>query len=244
VFSLSIAESSGDSESRDFQDGVTFALTTTTPNKRRILTATLTITQGTPGATPTPVSVAGAYIIGLVLVNDTAIEKVHDCTQPFGMNFTALSTPLRDFVPISAGFAEDTVIPGGISAAGTGSCILVPPMFPGDPSAKLLGVELKYTLALSGSALIKVVQYETGVSTPTVLDDISALFTTGATQTVKVDLRGYPLFLSAARGPYWASGDRFKRGQLFGQGKTLALHIFSGAAGNAIFWAKWFFAKG
>lgn len=59
----------GNSETRDFEDAVTRAKSTTTPNKRRRVQCTLSVKQGTPAAAPfVPEPDAGFVPVGSVLV--------------------------------------------------------------------------------------------------------------------------------------------------------------------------------
>lgn len=244
---LSIAETDGDSESRDFKDAVTYALSTSTPNKRRKLVGTLAIIQGTANASPTvPVPGGTEKVVALVLVNDTAVEKVWDCTQPAGPAMTVVSCPSRDLVLVPSGnWAPDTVAPGAIVCSTTGAGILPPSAFAGDPMTKVIGIEMKTTL--TAGFIIKMVQFESGVSLPTVLDDISSLFTSG-THAVRLDFRGFPTTVGATTGPYWCHGGRSKLGQLAGagtqSGMTVALQVAGGAIGDKVLWARWILARG
>lgn len=62
----------GGSETRDFEDSATRAKSTTTPNKRRRVQATLSVKSGTAAASPTiPDPDAGCVPVGMALVGST-----------------------------------------------------------------------------------------------------------------------------------------------------------------------------
>lgn len=240
VVTLGVVDGTGGSETRDFKDATTGALSSTSVSKRNQLVGTLGIFNGTAGVTPSVPNPSGLRVVALVLVNDTAIETVWDCTQPFGPAITAMSIPGRDFMQVD-GWTEGAY--GSISVSALSrTCVLFPPMLAGDPSAKVIGVELKTTLSTGFTA--ELVAHNYGYSTYTSLDTITSLITSGTEQTSKIDVRGYPSNVSAVRGPYWASGDRVKRGQLNSAGRSIGIRLTSNSAGGTVYWVKWYFAKG
>lgn len=250
---LDIAESNSDTESRDFKDATTGALSTTTPNKRTKLAGSFSIVSGTPavysaGAAPSTPAIS-SRVVALALVNDTGIEELWDCTIPAGPQFTSLSVPKRDaIVGTGAGVWSGGGTTGAIAGGSVGDLWLVPPMFSGDPTARVIGIELRYSLA--AGAIIKLVSVAPGIAaTVDVLrDNITALLSIGTgDQVTKIDLRSYPIGgAGTPAGPggahnvLWASGAYLKTPQLGGSGKTIALTV---NGSGTVYWVKWYFAK-
>lgn len=89
----------GDSESRDFKDAVTGALSTTTPNKTRRVQATFSIKAGTAAAKPTyPAPDAGYALVAAIYVPDTwAANFQTDATGISGSSatFSQCAIPLN-----------------------------------------------------------------------------------------------------------------------------------------------------
>lgn len=87
----------GGSESRDFKDAITGALSSTNVNKTRRVQATISIKQGTPAATPTyPAPDAGYALLGAVRVPATwAGGFTPDGTGSASAGLRQCSVPLR-----------------------------------------------------------------------------------------------------------------------------------------------------
>jgi len=241
VVTIDIAESASDSEPRNFKDATTGALSTTTPSKRTKLAGTLTVTQGVAAGSPEPPAAPSAHIVALVLVNETAVEKIYDCTMPFGLGHTSIGLTHTPSVTTNWGAQA-----GGALLAGAAGAVahLFPPEFAGDPSARLLGVEIGYTLS-SGFA-VEVIDFESAAAlSVNALRAITGDFTAGAGLRQRVDLRGYPHRVAAATcHTFWGTGAPAKSALNSGSGKTVALRITSGATNDRIEWIKWLFAKG
>jgi hypothetical protein len=78
LVSIELSYADGDTESRDFQDASTLALSTTTPNKRRNVVCTKTVTQGTPAATPTiPATPSGDVPLYAVYIPAAAVTLLN-----------------------------------------------------------------------------------------------------------------------------------------------------------------------
>lgn len=248
AITLTMTESSGTPEGRDFKDGVTGALSTTNPNKRKSLTGTLAVTSGSPavfslGVTPTT-PVTTTYVIALVLVGDTAIEAVYDCTQPFGRQHALLSIPDKDSI-VSTGSNWAPGAEGAmLGTIASGKLFVFPPGLRGDCTAKLMGLELKYNLA--AGAVVELVAVEpTNIAGATTLRAIQSLLTLGSATTTRLDFRGYPIFQGGGDRfhTYWAHGENIKRGSLSNWGKSLALKITNNGTSDSVSWVRWLFAK-
>lgn len=107
----------GGSESRDFKDAVTGALSTTTPNKTRRAQATFSLKAGTPAATPTyPAPDAGYAVLGAVRVPATWTTGVEpDYTYAGGTTakIRQCSIPLKTHSVTVMGSEMDTEGAGG-----------------------------------------------------------------------------------------------------------------------------------
>lgn len=139
--------------SRDFQDGTTRALTTTTPNKRRRVAYALTVKQGTPAASPTyPTLDAGCVAIAAVVVGATysgaaglldedttgAVAVLHDQRVPIGRPDTQLIMPaqmLYDSTIWGLSSARSALI-AGTGASGSSAGAVCQSM----PQGRLLGI--------------------------------------------------------------------------------------------------------
>lgn len=247
---IAIADAAANAVSRDYKDATTGALSTTAVNKDQRLTGSFTVTTGSPatpvaGTAPVTPSPAG-YVVALVLVNDTAIEAVYDCMMPLGRAHTSLGVPNKTNI-YATGTTVLTVPEGPINIGTTGTFYLTPPDFAGDPTARLLGLEVKYAFGTGTTAKLSALE-PTGVSllAPVDLVDITSKFTLdGSDHTALIDMRGYPWTAGTATfyQSLWASGQTFKRGQLTGFGKTIALTCAT-TGGMNVYWVKWHFAKG
>lgn len=239
VITLAIPEAADTPTSRDFKDGSTGAISTTTPNKRMSCVGTLTITPGTPNASPTVPAVAG-NVVALVLVNDTSVEQFWDCTQPFGPSVSVVGIPSISSVHVAQWVADPAT--GELTSNVTNSAAyLFPPTFAGDPTAKLVGIDIE--AAGSGSSTYDLVSFYAGSVLQRVA--LTSLVTIdGSIHNNRIDMRGYPKFTSDTRGPIWANGERWKAGGMAGNSRLLALKIACGVGTDVIRSVRWHFAKG
>ncbi len=110
----------GDSESRDYKDAITGALTTTTPDKTRRVQATISLKAGTAATPPTyPDPDAGYAVLGAVLVPATWTTGITAEGWPSEAGKASMrqcSIPLRTHsVTVGAAEADDS----GAGGAGT-----------------------------------------------------------------------------------------------------------------------------
>ncbi len=94
ALSIAFAEADEDTESRDFKDGSTGDITTTTPNKSRNIVATLTLTAGIEGGAIAVVP-AGEHLLCYVKVLSGAsvIDDIFDYTVPINNISVEQSAP-------------------------------------------------------------------------------------------------------------------------------------------------------
>jgi len=181
--------------------------------------------------------------MALVLVNDTAIESVWDCTQPAGPLYAGLSIPAHDSI-LDANWVGGAA--GTIGAGVSGDAWIMPRMFAGDPTAKLIGVELKY--ALPPGTLVSIESVAPGVAAtvavlrPSIQSDLSL---DALPHTTKIDLRGYPILAGNAGGgkhqAIYGHGGTTKQGQFLGQNQSVAVHVSGQGTFHSV---KWYWAKG
>lgn len=246
VLTLAIDEEDGENEDRDFEDSVTGAKTTESLPKKRSLTGTFNITQGAEDADPTPPLMSATdHVVALILVNDTAIETVHDCMMPFGPVHSHITYPGKDS---SYNVGDPTVHWSVVgtrllcihSGFGTNVALawLFPRMFAGDATARLIGVELGFPV-FDATATVEVIAFGPGPQDETILQSITSI----AASSMRIDLRGYPFWLSGARGPFWGHGGRAKVPQLTTMpGTTIGLKLHS-RLNDSLDWIRWHFVK-
>jgi len=77
LVSVQLSHGNGDPESRDFEDGTTRVKSSTTPNKRRNVTLTKTLTVGTPAGSPTIPSTPANHVPLYAVLVPTSHSGVH-----------------------------------------------------------------------------------------------------------------------------------------------------------------------
>jgi len=140
-------ETTGDSETRDFEDAITGALTTTTPDKRRRVVPTWAVTEGTPGA-GIPATPANTAAVAAIAVPDSATsilaEGVRDFTIPLRHGVEYYTTLGFHALVDTLDWGADNFDAGqdvDISTSLTGfTATFYPPARACDPMARLLGV--------------------------------------------------------------------------------------------------------
>jgi hypothetical protein len=247
LITVKLEDIDGDSEPRDFKDGVTGALSTSSLSKKRAVRATFDVTQGTAAASPTIPSVpAGVQLVFVVKVDNTQITEVRDCTFPVGRP-TMSSLPLNRLALYSSAGVDWTLETGGrLTATGFVNSIHIPAgPAAGDPTARLIGFQIRYKL--SAGTLMSMVRgrYDAGITAVASLAaNLEASLTLDNTdRTATIDLRGHP---NNTKGPCWGNGKFFKEfrptdGEAH---EALMLDVKAGAAGDRIYSINWIVAKG
>lgn len=186
-------ETTGDSETRDFEDAITGALTTTTPDKRRRVAPTWAVTEGTPGA-GIPATPAGTAAVASIAVPDSATsllaENVRDFTIPLRhgveyvttLGFHAL-TDTTDWGADNVDAGEDVDISTTISGV---TATFYPPARACDPLARLIGIVISHECDDAVTfELIRNPVYNSGGSKP-ILTTISAGTTDGQPRSIAI----------------------------------------------------------
>lgn len=253
VIQLQIVSQDGGAVSRDFKDATTGALSSASLNKRRKLVGTFSVKVGvaaTAGSAP-DVSLqtltSPNHYVALVRVSDTAVTLVQDLTMPLGPCQTHMSVPAKHSLPFGAWAASSGGYGGMKSGAGGDPIYVFPPALMGDPTARLLGIDISYELAATSVVEINsIMPGDSATGFFQQLDVITSLFTLGSPQVARIKLLGFSNVTVANQGPYWGHGDRVKAGILspgsFNRG--LALKVVSASNADRINWVKWHFAKG
>lgn len=184
----------GDTESRDFKDATTGAVTTTTPAKRRTFTYTVAIKEGTPAATPAyPTPTAGAYVLGAIYVpaGHNAVHdplNIRDMRWPLG-HLRVYDVPIRalhlgDTNPWAL---QDSLFYAQANATGTTPLWAICPT--GAKGGRLVGVGLYGTAGATSNAHLYRVQHNGhgGGATLTALAEFTTdLYDTSAYRVVDV----------------------------------------------------------
>jgi len=156
------------SESRDFKDAVTGALSTTTPNKRRRVQATFSLKAGTPGATPSyPAPDAGYCVVGAVFVPATWTTGVYSdgmgaaastaavmrqCSVPLNVEAVTVTPEEFDYT-WATNWARDT--DGDARASGGAATQLVVWCPHAGQTKRIVGVDIVGLWATSGVVLLR-----------------------------------------------------------------------------------------
>jgi hypothetical protein len=221
----------GGSESRDFKDAITGALTSTATNKTRRVDATVSIKAGTPAATPTyPAPDAGYAVLGAIRVPATwTTGTTADGTGSASAGLRQCSVPLR-IEPHTMSMGADVLynsattwelISAGVAQAtgGAGNDLVV--WCPGGHTKRIVGVSITARWITSGVVHMRRIPWTAGgysLAGAPVIDLSSVLVNADST------LRTYFAHLgniadasedsnpSAANGPigdaFWAAGGK------------------------------------
>jgi hypothetical protein len=145
---------SGATESRDFKDATTGALTTTTPNKKRRVKATISLKAGTAGATPAyPSPDAGYAMLGAVFVpatwaanvsseawaSVTTHAKIRQCSVPLRVRAYTIMGSQMD---ISQASGSPVVSNGCVFATAGDAANIIAWCPAGGPGTRLVGIAL------------------------------------------------------------------------------------------------------
>lgn len=148
------AGTSTDTQSRDFKDATTGALSTTTPSKRSEIAFTKTVVEGTPAGSPVPPSTPVGYVPWCYVYVPTAYASAfgtsHLSDYRVPMSFKSVKVSAHQMIP-SGGAA---ISGNSISLTGLQSAQAVVPL---DDSAKLISVEYygDFSGSLGGTAILQ-----------------------------------------------------------------------------------------
>lgn len=173
-----------DPENRDFEDAITGAKTTTTPNKTRRVQATIQVKQGTPNVVPHyPAPSAGFVAMCAVWVPDNhnavhSTANIRDLRMPLG-GVRVYDVPASQFA--MPGATPWFYIPGNPSpflcaqgpASGTGYAYAICPVT--SRKARLIGIGC-YSRDVLSAELVRVEHNLTAVPTMTQLADLDGGF--------------------------------------------------------------------
>lgn len=151
LLQMSLTMASGGSQLRDFKDAITGAITSQTLNKRRQVNCTLSVKQGTPGASPVvPDPDAGFVAVGTVLVGTSyatttaislgidavgAVAILHDQRMPMRINsFKMLASEASAITAWTNGFSSVHVDSSAVTNDLQWLCT------PGNNSSRLVGM--------------------------------------------------------------------------------------------------------
>lgn len=168
----------GDSESRDFKDAVTGALSTITPDKTRRVQATFSIKAGTAAATPTyPAPDSGYVMVASVYVPDTWAANftddqggydsssaiLHQCTVPLNVEAYTVRPHEMD-VSQATNWAVDAGAPGAatgyMKASGAATNLRVHCPAAGH-TKRIVGIEIVASWVTS--AVVELTTYHVGL---------------------------------------------------------------------------------
>lgn len=240
IVCLQLAYADGASTSRDFRDSSTNALTTTTVNKKRRVTCTKQVVQGVNAAVGS--AVEPAVPVGYVKWYAVRIEPVSAGAGNLNDDY------YRDYsVPLN--YCGDTQGAGefhnstfGTSslfrriATGAGQICYIVPHLP--RNSRLLWVEL--TNLLTGGSTVEIVRITptAGGFSENLVKDISSITSAGGMDTKLASL---------ASDAIWDRSHANRGGTLSSATATdqlLAIKVTSGASGDQISKARFFYAKG
>ena len=261
ALSIAFTETDEETESRDFKDGTTGALSTTTPAKARNIVATITLTAGTEGGAIAVIP-AGEHLLCYVKVlsSTSIIDEIFDYTIPINNISVEQSSPAIQAIWTDmggAGSADWVRQGGGTIAAGVSgprNLYLHPPSH-SNPHARILAIELSYKLNAASTVVLVSGAFAGSGALEVVLGiDISSLLTRDDTlnKTV-IELTNPNLLLVApleGKAPLWCNGLHHKTDQVNPAGVTpdlpnqgWFLQIDSTAGVDVIFGVSWTIAK-
>ena len=256
LVSCASAEAASVPTARPFQDATTGIATSVTVNKETVLTLDLalsaTVTKGveagSAGAATIPAIPSGRNLLYYVLVHDSTITTVYDCTIPAGSLVTAV-THAKNAGVYGPGWTDNGV--GALtSPSGTGNLFCVaPPAIAGDPSVRILGAYVFCTLT-SGDTVTVCSWSPAPAGAPTVLADVSSRFAGGAGVGVLVDLRGLPAgstdlpMAYGATGPLWANGSQNKLSNGAGDSNYIGIYFTTPGTGRVVYTVTWYAIRG
>ena len=236
---------SGTLVSRSFQDATTGALTSIDVDKQTSLTLDLAsataVTKGAEAASEAaaviPAIPTGRRILYYVVVHNTAITSMHDCTIPAGSLITNVMFPTQGY-----SWASAWTVSGGLSITATGnnSTVLMPPQgIAGDPSVRILGFTFEGTL--QATDVVQMAMFDWTAGTWTLVGPaLSAQFArSGAPELKTIDLRGKPA--ATGSGPIWGNGWSTK---VVGTVTTVGIYVWSAAGSTTVKSVNWYAVRG
>ena len=244
IVTCKIDEAAAVPTSRSFQDAVTGALTTWTGDKQTVLTldlsSTTAVTKGTEAASEAAATIpaipTGRRLLYYVVVHGTAITSIHDCTIPAQSLQSGIIFSVQGYLK-SASWTESNFHITSTTSVST--VLLPPPAISGDPSVRVLGLQVAATLHGADSVRLCTYDWQTDTAPMNGLD-LSGLFArSGAPETTTIDLRGKPS--ATGVGPVWMNGLTTKQD---GTTTTLALYVNSSASGTVLKSVKWYTIRG
>lgn len=237
---------------RDFKDGTTGALTTTSPNKRSVIQATFVMRQGvdptTPGSLPSDEHLL--YSVSMPASSGVLTSgAMRDWTYPLGRRSLQLSVPANSYTVETTGDWTPTGL-AYVKASGGGKTVYLWPPGSSDPCSRLLSVRIQYKFAAGGATVGLAQAALTDAAVPNTIMDLTSNFTLDNTvRTAVIDLSGDLRVDSPVPtvAPIWMSGEYRRRAAESlsgGAPQGLALKIFSSATNDAIYSVQWIVAEG
>ncbi len=260
ALSIAFVETDETTESRDFKDGTTGEITTTTPEKSRNLVATLTLTPGTEGGAIAVVP-AGQHLLCYVKVLSGAsiIDDIFDYTIPINAMQIEQAAPAITAIweqMAGAGSGDWTRDGGGVLSAGVAAprnLYLYPPSH-SNPHARILALEFSYVLNASSVVQLVFGSFAgSGVPETTLAVDLSSLLTLDdASHKTVIEFTNPNLLLVApveGKASLWCNGLHHKTDQV-NPGVTAVLgnqgvflKVDSAASSDSILGLSWMIAK-
>lgn len=228
------------SDTRHFEDDATGVKSSQSVEKRITHTPTFYYTtfgaEANPGSALPPALTAGRALVAMVLISETQIEKIIDCTIPWGPACVWSAPPARSYSH-TVGFApEDS---GPMKAAANGDIVVIPCPFPGDSSCRILGVQIRHDLTNTSPAKIESIQYGYDAGSA-LINTLADSFPGGAT-TIFIPMVGSPIY--AGYFPLWGHGTTQKDNTI-SPFQHAAIRITAGAVNDRVYGVSWMFVKG
>jgi hypothetical protein len=256
IVTCRITETSGGQVTRTFEDATTGKVSAQDYDKRTMLSVDLdsasAVTKGaeTTGTPSIPAVPTGRHLLYYVLVNDSGIVTVHDCTIPAGPLLTAYCCPSIDglcstaWIPISTVGGTPT---GGVGAANAGEFVCPVPVAFRDPSVRILGVAVQALFTTGTQVTLRAINSaDLTVTTVAQLGGggvvTSSFGMDSVNRVVSLDLRGPPA--PASIGPWWGNGKTTKENDANGDRTCPALHVSAVGAGSRIYSITWYGVRG
>lgn len=242
------APADGDSESRDFKDAVTGALSTTTPNKRRTWVGDAVLLEGTVGGgLPTvPAGRVALYYVELT-AGGVELQDIWDWRVPVGSVSVAQAFSGQDsYDNFTGAVAGAGSRPSG--AAGEKMVLMPKGGNNGLRFARLVGMEVKYQLSAGAIVTLGNANVGGGAAPAVLGDDITSLFTLdGTARFGQFDtLNASPFFGGPGGGSPFSTWNNHSKHT--GRVPTtvisagIQMGVTSGAAGDFVDHLKFFFA--
>ncbi len=212
----------GDSETRDFEDAVTRALTTASTDKTRRVDATFTVTAGTPAPSPSPPAVPANHVRFALVDVPALFNSQFDHTNFRDMRFPLGVRTLRVMSNnmLRQDLGQQWTIGGSqqvISSPGVNADLVrvFPPV--GGAAMRLLGVGL-FSFNFSALIVERLMRYTiakaTGVASTTSLHTVTSLTDDGWKQTTPGGGSAATLPLNT---PIWMNGWEAGPARMLGQ---------------------------